>query len=88
MSEWLFALAPIIVIVACIREVREAVRNWLKARPVFIGPALVLAAVGAMLYIVIDPITVFFAAFIVIVAGIAAFLDPKTYSRKPPAPTE
>jgi hypothetical protein len=60
------------------------VMNWLKTHPVFIGPALTLAAIAAVLYLLIDPITVLFLAVIALAAGLAAFFDPKTYSRKPP----
>ncbi|KRR29628.1 hypothetical protein CQ13_38415 [Bradyrhizobium retamae] len=60
------------------------VMNWLKTHPVLIGPALVLVAIAAVLYLLIDPFTVLFLAAIALVAGLAAFFDPKTYSRKPP----
>jgi hypothetical protein len=60
------------------------VMNWFKTHPVFIGPALTLVAIAAVLYLLIDPITVLFLAVIALVAGLAAFFDPKTYSRKPP----
>jgi hypothetical protein len=58
--------------------------NWLKTHPAFIGPALTLVAIAAFLYLLIDPITVLFIAVIALVAGLAAFFDPKSYSRKPP----
>jgi uncharacterized membrane-anchored protein len=38
-------------------------------------------AIAAVLYLFIDPITVLFLAAIALVAGLAAFFDPKT---KPP----
>jgi hypothetical protein len=60
------------------------VMNWLKTHPAFIGPALTLVAIAAVLYLFIDPITVLFLAAFALVAGLAAFLDPKTYFRKPP----
>ena len=59
--------------------------NWFKAHPVFIGPALTLVAIAAVLYSFIDPITVLLLAVLALAAGFAAFIDPKTYSRKPPA---
>jgi hypothetical protein len=58
--------------------------NWLRTHPAFIGPALAVAAIAALLYLFIDPISVLFFAIIALVAGFAAFFDPKTYFRKPP----
>jgi hypothetical protein len=60
------------------------VMNWLKIHPAFIGPALALVAIAAVFYLLIDPLSVLFLAAVVLVAGLAAFFDPKTYSRKPP----
>jgi len=58
--------------------------NWLKAHPVFIGPALTLVAIAAAFHLLIDPITVLLFAILALAAGFAAaFIDPKTYSRKP-----
>lgn len=58
--------------------------NWFKAHPVLIGPALVLVTVAALVYLFIDPVTVLLLAVLALVAGFAAFIDPRTYSRKPP----
>ena len=62
--------------------------NWLRAHPVFIGPALTLAAVFAALYLLIDPVTVLFFAVLALAGGFAAFIDPKTYSRKVARPLD
>lgn len=58
--------------------------NWLKTHPAFLGPALTSAAIAAFLFLLIDPITVVLIAFFALVAGLAAFFDPKSYSRNPP----
>jgi hypothetical protein len=60
------------------------VMDWFKTHPSFVGPALTLVAIAAVLYLFIDPITALFLAVIALAAGFAAFFDPKTYSRKPP----
>jgi uncharacterized membrane protein YccC len=59
------------------------IMNWLKAHPMFIGPALTLVAIAAALYLFIHPITVLLLAILALAAGFAAFIDPKTYSRNP-----
>lgn len=85
MPKWLIVVLDLVAVAAWIPDVRNAVINWLKAHPVVIGPALTLAAIVAVLCVFSDPVSVVFLAVIAIVAGFAALLDPKTYSRKPPA---
>ena len=63
------------------------VLDWFRSHPVLIGPALLLTSIAAVLYLFIDPIAVLFVAAISLAAGFAALVDPKTYSRKPPAGT-
>jgi hypothetical protein len=58
------------------------IMNWLRARPVFIGPTMTLVAIAAAFYLLIDPVTVLLLAILALTAGFAAFIDPKTYSRK------
>jgi hypothetical protein len=60
------------------------VLDWFKSHPIFIGPALLLIAIAAVLYLFIDPVTVLVVAVIALTAGFAALVDPKTYSNKPP----
>jgi hypothetical protein len=62
--------------------------NWLRAHPVSIGPALTLAVVFAALYLLIDPVTVLLFAVLALAGGFAAFIDPKTYSRKVERPLD
>jgi|UPI00047F8173 energy-converting hydrogenase Eha subunit E len=85
MPKWLVVIVGLVATAACIPEVRNRVINSLKMHPALVGPALTLLAIAAVLYLFIDPITVLFIAAIALVAGLAALLDPKTYSRKPPA---
>jgi hypothetical protein len=59
--------------------------DWLKSHPVFVGPALLLIAIAAVLYLFIDPVTVLIVAVVALTAAFAALVDPKTHSRKPPS---
>jgi hypothetical protein len=62
--------------------------NWLRAHPVFVGPALTLAAVFAALYLLVDPVIVLLFAVLALAGGFVAFIDPKTYLRKVARPLD
>ena len=82
MSKWFVVLVALFAAAAYIPQVRNRVINWLKTHPAFIGPALTVAGIAAVLYLFIDPTTVLFFAAVAVVSGLAAFIDPRTYSSR------
>jgi hypothetical protein len=82
MSKWLVVLVALLAATAYIPQVRNRMINWLKTHPAFIGPALTVVGIAAVLYLFIDPTTVLFLAAVAVVSALAGFFDPKTYSSR------
>lgn len=82
MPKWLVVLVALLAATAYIPRVRHGAINWLKTHPVLIGPALTIAGIMAVVYLLIDPTTVLFLAVVAVVSGLAAFFDPRTYSSR------
>lgn len=82
MSKWLLVLVALLAAAAYIPQARNGVISWLKTHPAFIGPALTVVGIAAVLYLFIDPTTVLFLAAVAVVSGLAAFFDPRMYSSR------